>query len=466
MAAKSFPLNDVTQTQIDKILRKLQLVAPTTYDVDGRIELLRSSVVFNNGLQHYNDDDILVQFSKGNFVDFQTSDGSFDGLFAKSNSGKILYPCQVCAGEVTSKNDSTGFGIECDGCGMFFHNSCTNKPLTAQQFASITDSPSYVKVLCPPCNRVYGSADLKLKRIEHKVATTADGIKSLSVKLEKIASKPSYSSVASTPKTGQNTSLPSNIIQGLHTMTKATQDSQNADKLKRTRVAVRPNNTSIRTSREIRKEFNKHYSGVIIKHCRLTASGSITFEFEDETTAKSVEDDWSKDFFGGNKGMRSPGNDNKSGIIKHVYDELTESDMRTDIMGNYSNDIESLEFLKRKSDNTFMGLIKVEFKSRESMLEIINAKIKFCNQRYIVEEYKRKSRVIKCNKCQTYGHVHRYCSKPAKCGKCAGNHETLTCNITSGYKCAHCRKDHKAGSPDCEVYKSKVARFSANRHYE
>ena len=169
MAAKSFPLNDVTQTQIYKILRKLQLVAPTTYDVDGRIELLQSSVVFNNGLQHYDDDDILVQFSKGNFVDFQTSDGSFDGLFAKSNSGKILYPCQVCAGEVTSKNDSTGFGIECDGCGMFFHNSCTNKPLTAQQFASITDSPSYVKVLCPPCNRVYGSADLKLKRIEHKV---------------------------------------------------------------------------------------------------------------------------------------------------------------------------------------------------------------------------------------------------------------------------------------------------------
>ena len=83
-----------------------------------------------------------------------------------------------------------------------------------------------------------------------------------------------------------------------------------------------------------------------------------------------------------------------------------------------------------------------------------------------MEEYKRKSRVIKCNKCQSWGHVHRYCNKSAKCGKCAGNHETLTCNITSGFKCAHCGQDHKAGSQDCEVLKTKVAQFSIDRNYD
>ena len=98
-SSNPIPLTNVSKFQIDDILRKLQLVAPYTYDVDGRIELLRSSVVFNNGLGDYKNDDILVLFKKGSFVDFQTTDGSFDGLFPKaSKSGKTLYPCQVCAG--------------------------------------------------------------------------------------------------------------------------------------------------------------------------------------------------------------------------------------------------------------------------------------------------------------------------------------------------------------------------------
>jgi len=383
----------------------------------------------------------------------------------------LLFPCQVCAGEVTDKSDSSGFGIECDGCGMFFHNSCTSKPLSKPQFDAITNSPGYVKVLCPPCNRVYGSAALKLRRIEKKVTKTANTINLMSDQLEDIVSvtsKPSYSEVISKSSKAnhQNALLPTNLVESLHTMTKATRDSQNADKLKRTRVAVRPGDTNIRTSRDIRKEFNKHHKGLVIKHCRLTASGSITFEFEDETTAKTVHSSWSTDFFGGNKGMKIPGADNTTGIVKHVYDDLPEEQMKDAIMNNYSEDIEGCEFLKRKGDDSFMGLIKVEFKSRDSLLKVMDEKIKFCNQRYIVEEYKRKSRVIKCNKCQGWGHVHRYCNKSAKCGKCAGNHESLSCDITTGFKCAHCNKDHKAGSFDCEVYKNKLAQFSVNRQYE
>lgn len=461
------PLTNVSQSQIDKILRKLQLVAPEPYDIDGRIELLRSSVIFMNGLGDYDDSDIFVIFKKGNFVDFTTSDGSFDGLFVKSKSGKVLYPCQVCAGEVTDKKDSSGFGIECDGCGMFFHNSCTTKPLTTKQYEAITESPSYVKVLCPPCNRVYGSADLKLKRIERKVVSTSQKMEIMSEQLEVIASKPSYSAVTSKEKTGNYASaLPKNVVEGLKTMTKASQKQDNDDKLKKTRIVVKPGDTNIRTSRNIRKEFNKHHQGVIIKHCRLTASGSVMFEFEDEASAKAVHENWSTEYFGGNVGMKIPGHHNTTGMIKHVYDENSENDMKNDILHHYSEDIEELEFLKRKNDDSFMGMIKVECKSRDSLLKLIDDKIKFCGQRYVVEEYKRKSRVIKCNKCQSWGHVHRYCKKSAKCGKCAGNHETLTCNITSGFKCAHCGQDHKAGSQECEVLKSKVAQFSVDRNYD
>ena len=466
--SKTIPLTNVSLPQIDEILRKLQLVAPHQYDVDGRIELLRTSVVFVNGLGDYDNSDIFVIYKRGNFVDFCTEDGSFDGLFAKSDSGKVLYPCQVCAKEVTNETDNTGLGIECDGCGMFFHNNCSRKPLTKDQFDAISDSPSYVKVLCPPCNRVYGSAELKLKQIEKKVTSTSIKMSILTDQVEELAKKPSYSSIMASKPVGkdkQAASFPKELVQSLTTMTKATRENENADKLKRTRVVIRPNDTKIRTSRDIRREFNKHHKGLIIKHCRLTASGSLTFEFEDEETAKKVQSQWSLQYFGGNKGMKIPGDYNTTGMIKHVYDDKTEDEMRQEILSKYEEDISGCEFLKRK-DNSFMGMIKVEFKSRNSLLRVIQEKIKFCDQRYEVEEYKRKSRVIKCNKCQGWGHVHRYCGRDPKCGKCAGNHESKTCNITSGFKCAHCGEAHRAGSSDCKVYKRKEALFATTTDYE
>ena len=408
-SSNPIPLTSVSKSQINKILRKLQLVAPTAYDIEGRIELLWSSVVFNNGLGEYDKDDILVNFSKGDFVDFVTADGNFDGLFPRaSKSGKILYPCQVCAGEVTDNNDTTGFGIQCDGCGMYFHNSCTNKPLTKQLFDAITESPSYVKVLCPPCNRVYGSADLKLKQIEKKVTTTANKVGFVVDQLEELTSKPSYSDVANKNVNRENNQrLPKNLVQSLTDITKASRENLNAEKLKRTRVVARPGNTQIRTSRDIRREFNKNHKEIVIKHCRLTASGSLFFEFDNEDVAKRVHANWSLAYFGGNSGMRTPGESNTTGIIKHVYDDLSEDEMKNGLMNNYEEDIESCEFLKRRSDNSFMGLIKVVFKSREKLQAAIADRIKLGDQRYIVEEYKWKSRVIKCNKCQSWGHIHR-----------------------------------------------------------
>ena len=235
------------------------------------------------------------------------------------------------------------------------------------EYEAITESPSYVKVLCPPCNRVYGSADLKLKRIERKVVSTSQKMEIMSDQLEAIARKPSYSAVTSKEiNTGNHpAALPKNVVEGLKNMTKASQKQDTVDKLKRTRIVVKPGDTSIRTSRNIRKEFNKHHQGIIIKHCRLTASGSVMFEFEDEQTAEAVHEKWSTEYFGGNVGMKIPGHHNTTGMIKHVYDDNTEADMRNDILEQYGEEIEELEFLKRKSDNSFMGMIKVEFKTRE-----------------------------------------------------------------------------------------------------
>ena len=448
--------------QLDKVLYKLQLTAPDGYDEDGKLSLLRCSKVFCRGAGEYENSDLLAVFSKkGIFMDVESTDGKLKGMFSKSELvGKLMYPCSVCCKEVTDKPDSTGIGLECSGCGWFFHSNCTNKPISLELFNALKNSPNYVKVLCPTCNSVYGSAHSKLRRVEYKMDAMDVKMSKLDTKMSEIAKK-SYSG-ALTSGGKPAAVIPPKVLDGLKSITKVTQKTEDQKRLKRTRVVIRPEDTTIRTSRDIRKAFNKHYQGIVIKHCRLTASGTITFEFDDETVAKSVQDKWSCEFFGGNKGMKVPGDFNTVGIVKYVYDDIPQADMERDILQNYSGQITKCEFLKRKSDQSFNGMIKVECTSREALLKVVEDRIKFCNQRYIIEEFKKRERVIKCSKCQGWGHIHRYCREgtPAKCGKCAQNHETRTCSITAGFKCAHCGKGHMAGSADCSVYKEKAAKFS------
>ena len=113
----------------------------------------------------------------------------------------------------------------------------------------------------------------------------------------------------------------------------------------------------------------------------------------------------------------------------------------------------------KKKDGKFSGIIKVDFGDQNTLQEVIKDKITILQQRYLVDEFIRKSRAVKCNKCQGWGHVHRYCKNEAKCGKCGDKHETNTCNVTV-FKCCHCSGPHRAGSSECQVFKDKMDQFN------
>ena len=360
-------LTDLTSPQLDKVLYKLQLTSPEDYDEEGKLGLLHCGRVFHRGTQDFRDEDLLAVFNKkGLFVDFESRNGKLRGLFPKSDSNKVMYPCSVCCLEVTNRNDTTGLGIECGGCGWYFHSKCTEKPLSLELFKALKDSPNYVKVLCPPCNSVYGSAHSKLRRIEKQVEHICDKVDEVDSSLTEI--KPSYSAILGSKEKGKAPlALPPKIVSGLKIITEANLESQNADRLKRSRVVLKPEDTSIRTSKDIRRAFNRHIQGVVIKHCRLTASGSILFEFDDEQTASGVHNSWSDAYFGGNKGMKIPGDFNTVGIIKHVYDDHSQADMEREILQNYKGLITKCEFQKKRSDSSFNGMIKVEFSSRDEL---------------------------------------------------------------------------------------------------
>lgn len=451
-------LSDTCPPQINEVLDRFQLVPLDSYDDDGRRDLLRNSAIFQSHFRDVSFEDItVVSDKKGKFVDLGCPKLSIKGIFLYEGQG-IQYPCRVCAKEVTDKLDNSGLGLKCNGCDMFFHNSCTPEPMSAKLFNELATSPSWVKVLCPSCHLVLGSVDHKLQTVSKEISTLKSAVKDMGDKVKRVKQ---YSEVV---KTGSPAApiLTKKVISGLTELSKGAVEKNESERLKRTRIILKPGNTQIRSSRDIRREFNQHYKGLIIKHCRVTASGSIMFEFEDEDTAKKVETGWSTSYFGTNVGIRCPSESNSCGIIRHIVDDVEEAKIKADINSAFPGATSQL--FTRKSDGRFLGTVKVQFGSRTDLLKAMNDKITIGQQQFRVDEFIRKPRVIKCNKCQGWGHIQRYCSRNPKCGKCTENHETSSCSVVTDFKCCHCQGNHRTGDPRCKIYKEKMARFGTSHH--
>ena len=103
-------------------------------------------------------------------------------------------------------------------------------------------------------------------------------------------------------------------------------------------------------------------------------------------------------------------------------------------------------------DNEFMGIIKIIFKTDDDLNQAIQNKLSIFRQKYIVETFQPKPRVIRCMRCQRFGHVARVCrEKNPICGKCTSTtHETKNCaELEENYKCHHCHGNHATGDKEC-----------------
>ena len=184
-------------------------------------------------------------------------------------------------------------------------------------------------------------------------------------------------------------------------------------------------------------------------------------EFDDKKAAEEVHKNWNKSLFGGNEGMKNVNAIRSSGIIKHVFLDESIEDIEDEISRIYPET--KCEFFKR--DNKFTGTIKISFKDDKSLQTAIESPIKIFNQLYLMEVFKMKPKVIKCNYCQKFGHISRVCrANTPKCGKCGNSHETTSCTIAKeNYKCCHCEQNHETGSQECEKIKTKLDEIKSRR---
>ena len=92
--------------------------------------------------------------------------------------------------------------------------------------------------------------------------------------------------------------------------------------------------------------------------------------------------------------------------------------------------------------------LTIEFLDPEDANHALKHGLFWQRRRYRCEGEEKNHRLLRCVKCQAYGHLDDNCSAPRRCGKCAGNHPTATCKSKT-VKCGSCGHGHVAGSNEC-----------------
>ena len=70
-----------------------------------------------------------------------------------------------------------------------------------------------------------------------------------------------------------------------------------------------------------------------------------------------------------------------------------------------------------------------------------------------IEDYRGRTSVQQCYRCQKFGHKANFCSMRPRCAKCAEDHNTRDCPhpqpVIDSPKCANCGGAHQANSDVC-----------------
>ena len=356
--------------------------------------------------------------------------------------------------------------ITCTKCQQKWHVRCVG-------LEGITEAPlkKLTQWCCPSCYVFPEKATTRNQTQNNLITQMKKELESLETRLcDKIEkqSQPAYSQIASKIENkiediGKNQKEGNKLAKAILNQTKPSDTPEELERQARILVVRKPNAPDIRSSGDIREHFNKRYGpSFIIKHTRNTVGGSILLEFADIEMANKIMNSWDKKLFGGNEGVSKLQPRHTAGIIKQVSKSY-ENDIIDEIKEQFPQS--HIELFRK--DKKFTGTVKIIFKDEDSLKKAIESKCKINNQIYVIDIFIPKPKVIKCNVCQTFGHVSRRCWNTDKpiCGKCGEQHETKDCEVNEqDFKCFHCNGNHITGSYSCEKMKEKLEQICAKNN--
>ena len=142
---------------------------------------------------------------------------------------------------------------------------------------------------------------------------------------------------------------------------------------------------------------------------------------------------------------------NRAVIIKKVPLDMT-NEMIQSCLDTQFTDAKATRFMAR--DSTKLGTVEIVPKCENDVEGALHQGL-FTDSIYYktITFVQNGIQVVRCFKCQKFGHISAKCQSAEKCGHCSENHLSTDCsNNNQESKCANCNLKHPANYIQCDVY--------------
>ncbi|KAL7299035.1 hypothetical protein TKK_0008130 [Trichogramma kaykai] len=137
-------------------------------------------------------------------------------------------------------------------------------------------------------------------------------------------------------------------------------------------------------------------------------------------------------------------------VLKNVHPSTNTDDIKKELQ-ELGHKVTRISNIQQHITRRALPMFFEELKVAENNKEIFNVK-RLLHMVVAFEPPRIHREIPQCMRCQQYGHTKNYCFNNPVCVKCAENHLTSACNITSKtnhVKCANCGGDHPASYKGC-----------------
>ena len=133
------------------------------------------------------------------------------------------------------------------------------------------------------------------------------------------------------------------------------------------------------------------------------------------------------------------------GVISNVPTDISEDEITTELK---KQNVVSVKRLRRRENGKLIESksILITF-SGQNLPNEVKMGYEVFNVRQFVAP------VLRCHKCQQFGHVEAKCHGKLRCVRCGQGHEFKDCNDKENRKCARCGGPHSAAYKGCKDYK-------------
>ena len=389
----------------------------------------------------------------------------------KVNKNRLCSSCSTPVGSDPS--------IFCDSCGNLIHGSCAQLSKEKIELLEQTDGAMWFCTSCHPtikgtlqCGLANINANIEncmktiketmsqsITRNEALITETSNRFDELrdictetnSAIQQNLAGQESRVLAPQTNHASYASALGHPQISKTHTAEKQRQR-------KPENILIVVNTKKFTSSIQIKKEFAKHYPLKRLMYAFNTTRGNIHLEFASKEEADEVYDSWQPKYLGEASIVRKITNTekpNRAVIIKGVPKELTDKEIQNSLNEQFDGS-KGTRFVKR--DSTVLGTVKIVLKTDGDVQRALEHGLFIDMIYYSASPFIQKEiQIIRCFKCQKFGHVSANCKSETKCGHCCGEHSFQDCeNKTKTPKCSNCGGDHPASYQLCNMYQRQL----------